>query len=164
MLAACSSTLCACRTISSPSGVTVTSLALRSNSLTSSSSSSFLIATDSVGCDTKHASAARPKCFSRATATMYFSSVSVIDLLCAARRPAEGGLGNRSGLQVFRFSTQPAAHVPFRELRRSVQHERCDRARPFQQRGVGREIGKPQQRCTRLAGAQELAGAADLEV
>eukprot|EP01034_Spumella_vulgaris_P041032 gene41032-50766_t len=52
MLAACSSTLCAWRTISSPSGVTVTSLALRSKSLTSSSSSSFLIATDNVGCET----------------------------------------------------------------------------------------------------------------
>ena len=78
MLAACSSTLWAWRTISSPSGVTVTSLALRSNSLTSSSSSSFLIATDSVGCETKQASAALPKCFSRATATMYLSSVRVM--------------------------------------------------------------------------------------
>jgi hypothetical protein len=52
MAAACSSTLCAWRTMSSPSGVTVTSPALRSKSLTSSSSSSFLMATDSVGCDT----------------------------------------------------------------------------------------------------------------
>jgi len=31
-----------------------------------------------VGWDTKQASAARPKCFPRATATMYLSSVSVI--------------------------------------------------------------------------------------
>jgi hypothetical protein len=52
MLAAWSSTLWACCTICSPSGVTVTSPALRSKSLTSSSSSSFLIATDKVGCDT----------------------------------------------------------------------------------------------------------------
>ena len=44
--------LMAWRTMSSPSGVTVTSPALRSNSFTSSSSSSFLIATESVGCDT----------------------------------------------------------------------------------------------------------------
>ncbi len=64
--------------MSSPSGVTVTSLALRSNSLTSSSSSIFFTATDNVGCDTKQASAALPKCFSRATATMYLSSVSVM--------------------------------------------------------------------------------------
>ena len=56
--------------MASPSGVTLTSLVPRSNSLTSSSSSSFLIATLSVGCDTKQASAARPKCLSRATATM----------------------------------------------------------------------------------------------
>ncbi len=68
--AACSITACAWRTISSPSGVTLTSLAPRSKILTSSSSSSFLMATDSVGCETKQASAARPKCFSRATATM----------------------------------------------------------------------------------------------
>ena len=40
------------QTMSSPSGVTVTSPALRSNSFTSSSSSSFLMATDSVGCET----------------------------------------------------------------------------------------------------------------
>ena len=70
MAAACSITCWAWRTISSPSGVTLTSLAPRSKSLTSSSSSSFLMATLSVGWDTKQASAARPKCFSRATATM----------------------------------------------------------------------------------------------
>src|SRR5580704_4252185 len=59
-------------------GVTLTSLVPRSKICTFSSSSSFLIATDSVGWLTKHASAARPKCRSRATATMYFNSVSVI--------------------------------------------------------------------------------------
>src|SRR6478672_4085431 len=133
MLAACSSTLCAWRTISSPKGVTATSLALRSNSLTSSSSSSFLIATDSVGCDTKQASAARPKCFSRATATMYFSSVSVM------------GEGGRLGLQVFGFSTQPAGDVLGGELRMPVQHERRDLAGPLQQRGVGGQVGETQQ-------------------
>ena len=68
--AACSMTLCAWRTMAVPSGVRLTSLLPRSKILTSSSSSSFLIATDSVGCDTKHASAARPKWRSRATATM----------------------------------------------------------------------------------------------
>jgi len=68
--AALSSVAWAWRTISSPSGVTLTSLPPRSKSLISSSSSSFLIATDSVGCETKQASAARPKCRSRATATM----------------------------------------------------------------------------------------------
>ena len=68
--AACSITDCAWRTICSPSGVTLTSLAPRSKILTSSSSSSFLIATLKVGCETKQASAARPKCFSLATATM----------------------------------------------------------------------------------------------
>src|SRR5262249_32660695 len=76
------------RTISSPSGVTDTSLALRSNSLTSSSSSSFLMATDSVGCETKQASAARPKCFSRATATMYLSSVRVMPHRLSSKRGA----------------------------------------------------------------------------
>jgi hypothetical protein len=84
--AACSSTVWAWRTICSPSGVTAISLALRSKILSSSSSSSFLIATDSVGCDTKQASAALPKCFSRATATMYLSSVSVMTLFCARCR------------------------------------------------------------------------------
>ena len=67
--AAASITACAWRTISSPIGVTLTSLAPRSKMRTSSSSSSFLIETESVGCDTEQASAARPKCFSRATAT-----------------------------------------------------------------------------------------------
>ena len=70
MCAAPSSTRCACSTTRSPTGVTDTSPGPRSNSATPSSSSSFLIATDSVGCDTKHDSAARPKCRSRATATM----------------------------------------------------------------------------------------------
>src|SRR3982751_4384655 len=59
-------------------GVTLTSAVPRSKMRTSSSSSSFLIETESVGCETKQASAARPKCFSRATATTYLSSVSVI--------------------------------------------------------------------------------------
>ena len=58
--------------------VTLTSVVPRSNSLTSSSSSSFLMATESVGCDTKQASAALPKCRSRASATMYLSSVRVM--------------------------------------------------------------------------------------
>ncbi|MNT52395.1 hypothetical protein D3C72_1894190 [compost metagenome] len=74
----CSSTRWACATICSPTDVTDTSEVPRSKICTLSSSSSFLIATDSVGCDTKQASAARPKWRSRATATMYLSSVSVM--------------------------------------------------------------------------------------
>ena len=46
-----------------------------------SSSSSFLTATDSVGWLTKQASAAWPKWRSRATATMYRNSVSVMKAL-----------------------------------------------------------------------------------
>src|SRR6187397_1650213 len=134
MLAACSSTLCACRTISSPSGVTDTSLALRSNSLTSSSSSSFLIATDSVGCETKQASAALPKCFSRATATMYLSSVRVI-------REAVG-----SSLEVFRFSTQPARNMLLGQLLMAVQHQGRELPGPFQKLGIGGQVGESQQR------------------
>src|SRR5207253_5748912 len=141
MAAACSSTLCAWRTISSPSGVTVTSLALRSNSFTSSSSSSFLMATDKVGCDTKHASAALPKCFSRATATMYLSSVSVMGC---------------SGLEELGFSTQPARHVLVGQLRVPVEHHRCERASPFQQRSIRVQVGETQQGCAGLAGAEEL--------
>src|SRR6185369_11282263 len=152
MLAACSSTLWACRTISSPSGVTVTSLALRSNSLTSSSSSSFLIATDSVGWDTKQASAALPKCFSRATATIYLSSVSVMGLV----------LG--SGLEVLGFSTQPAAGVLAGQLGIAIEHQRREFAGPVQQRGIGRQIGETKQRRARLARAQELAGPANGQV
>jgi hypothetical protein len=53
-----------------PAGVTLTSPGPRSNRVTPSSSSSFFTATDSVGCDTKQLSAARPKWRSRATATM----------------------------------------------------------------------------------------------
>jgi len=56
--------------MASPSAVMLTSLLPRSKIFTSSSSSSFLIATDRVGWDTKQASAARPKWRSRATATM----------------------------------------------------------------------------------------------
>ena len=70
MREASSSTRCACSTMRVPPGVTVTSPGPRSNSVTPSSSSSFFTATDSVGCDTKQASAARPKWRSRATATM----------------------------------------------------------------------------------------------
>src|SRR5688572_10584295 len=140
MEAACSSTLCAWRTISSPSGVTETSLALRSNSFTSSSSSSFLMATDSVGCDTKQASAARPKCFSRATATMYLSSVSVT-----------------SGLQVVGFSTQPAGDVLVGQFRVAVEQQGRHAARPFEQLCVGHQIRKTQQGCTRLPRTQEFA-------
>ena len=61
-----------------PMGVTPTSEPPRSNSVTPSSSSSLRMATDKVGWLTKHASAARPKWRSRATATMYFNSVSVM--------------------------------------------------------------------------------------
>src|SRR3569623_3404347 len=148
MFAACSSTLSAWRTISSPSGVTVTSFALRSKSLTSSSSSSFLIATDSVGCDSKQASAALPKCFSRATATMYLSSVRV----------------TRSRFQELGFSTQPARHVAAGQFRGLVEHHRCELARPIEQGRVQIEVGEPQQGRARLAAAEELARAADLEV
>src|SRR4051812_30119466 len=151
MLAACSSTLCAWRTISSPSGVTVTSLALRSNSLTSSSSSSFLIATESVGCETKHASAALPKCFSRATATMYLSSVRVIG-------------ESTSGLEVLGFSSQPAFRVAARQFRMAIEHQRRQFARPLQQVRVGHEVRETQQRRAGLARAQELAGPADFQV
>ena len=70
MALARSITICAWRTITAPSGVSVTSFAPRSKIFTSSSSSSFLIDTLSVGCETKQASAARPKWRSRATATM----------------------------------------------------------------------------------------------
>ena len=79
MVADSSSTRWACSTMRSPTGVTLTSTLPRSKSCTSSSSSSFLMATDRVGWLTKQASAARPKCRSRATATMYFSSVKVIE-------------------------------------------------------------------------------------
>src|SRR3954463_7269626 len=149
MLAACSSTLCACRTISSPSGVTLTSLALRSKSLTSSSSSSFLMATDRVGCETKQASAALPKCFSRATATMYLSSVRVT---------------LRLGLEVLGFSTQPAGRVPLGPFRMLVQHPRRERAGGLQQVRVQREIGEAQQWRAGLPRAQELTRPADLQV
>ena len=57
----CSSTCCACSTMRAPIGVTVISTPPRSKSCTPSSSSSFLIATDSVGWLTRQASAARPK-------------------------------------------------------------------------------------------------------
>src|SRR6478672_3411471 len=135
MLAACSSTLWACRTMSSPSGVTVTSLALRSNSLISSSSSSFLIATDNVGCETKQASAALPKCFSRATATMYLSSVRVT-ALC---------------LEVVGFSTQPPRSVALGVFRMLVQHLRREGPRRLQQLHVQDQVGEAQQWCARLA-------------
>src|SRR6478736_5592202 len=167
MLAACSSTLCACRTISSPSGVTVTSLALRSKSLTSSSSSSFLMATDSVGWDTKQASAALPKWRSRATATMYLSSVRVIACVNYAqalrardagqhrrlssflrRTPARGhplAIGRNSGLQIFRLGAEPAVDMPLRQGRMFRQHVGRQVARPVEQQRVGGEVGKAQQ-------------------
>jgi hypothetical protein len=69
MRAASSSTRCAWAMIFCPAGVTVTSPGPRSKSCRPSSSSSFFTATDSVGCDTKHACAARPKWRSRDTAT-----------------------------------------------------------------------------------------------
>jgi hypothetical protein len=158
MLAACSSTDCAWRTTSSPSGVTVTSLALRSNSLTSSSSSSFLTATDSVGCETKQASAALPKCRSRATATMYLSSVNVMGLLSylsgvrvkdrppwPARTPPL-----RQALSILRNSVfVPNQRATWRRAKRGMavqQHWRGELPGPVQQFRVGRQVGKAQQR------------------
>ena len=70
MRAASSSTRCACSTTCVPVGVTDHLAGAALEQRMPSSSSSFLIATDSVGCETKHDSAARPKCRSRATATM----------------------------------------------------------------------------------------------
>src|SRR5690606_448658 len=93
-----SSTRWACATTRKPMGVTPTSVPPRSNRTTPNSSSSLRMATDKVGWLTKHASAARPKWRSRATATMYLSSVSVIgspDLLIQelTRRCGSTGLG-----------------------------------------------------------------------
>src|SRR6478736_10478239 len=161
MLAACSSTLCACRTMSSPSGVTVTSLALRSNSLTSSSSSSFLMATDRVGCETKQASAALPKCRSRATATMYLSSVRVIACVNYAQHGSPAGI---SGLEVLGSASKPAVDVALRQLRVRLEHARRKLARPLQQTGVGGQVGKAKQRRAGLPRAEKLAGPADLQV
>jgi hypothetical protein len=59
----------ASRTISSPSGVRCTAWLERSNSRTPSARSSLPICAESVGCVTKHAAAARPKCRWSATAT-----------------------------------------------------------------------------------------------
>src|SRR4051794_6965900 len=151
MLAACSRTLCAWRTMSSPSGVTVTSLALRSNSLTSSSSSSFLIATERVGCDTKQDSAALPKCFSLATATMYLSSVSVTEFFF-------------SRLEELGFSTQPTRQVAHRQIGVTLQHDRRQGAGPFEPMRVQGQVGKAKQGRTRLPRPQELARAAYFEV
>src|SRR5437868_5770703 len=150
--------------MSSPSAVTVTSFALRSNSFTSSSSSSFLIATDSVGCETKHASAALPKCFSLATATMYLSSVSVIDSQSVGDRAEDLSPRTFLSLEKLGFSSEPAGRVPAGQFGMAIEHERGQPARPFQQFGVGRKIGETQQRIARLARAQELAGPADFEV
>src|ERR1035437_5075365 len=80
MAAVCSNTRSACATICVPSGVIEISVPPRSKMTTPSSSSSFLMATDKVGCATKQASAAWPKCLWRATATMYLSSVRVISV------------------------------------------------------------------------------------
>src|SRR5205809_1249532 len=121
MPAACSITDCAWRTISSPSGVTLTSLLPRSNSFTSSSSSSFLIATLKVGCETKQASAARPKWRSRATATMYRSSVSVTRVLLFAGGEIQRDAGGHH--------QQPRAHRPA-ELRAVIRTAHIVDARP----------------------------------
>jgi hypothetical protein len=57
----------------SPSAVRPSKLWPRWMRVTPTSRSNFAIDADNAGCDTKHASAARAKCRSRATATKYSS-------------------------------------------------------------------------------------------
>ena len=70
MTSASSKTRCACDTMAAPDSVIKISLLLRSNRETPSSSSNFLMAMDKVGWLTWQRCAARPKCFSCATATI----------------------------------------------------------------------------------------------
>jgi hypothetical protein len=67
--AASSSARRACATTCSPAAVTNTPALPRSKSFTPSSSSSFITEAERLGWLTKQRSAARPKCFSSATAT-----------------------------------------------------------------------------------------------
>src|SRR5512147_40821 len=154
MRPASSSTFCACPTMRSPAGVVVTSLVRRSKICVPSSSSSFLIATDSVGWLTKQASAARPKWRSRATATMYLSSVRVM--------PANRNCASCRKKVVPSFV--PAPHVfaggllILREQRlgglTGLLDESC----------VAPEVREAQQRYAGLACAEELAGSAHHKV
>jgi hypothetical protein len=50
------------------------------------------------------------------------------------------------------------------QFRVFVQHLRGQFARPFEQVRIGGQVGKAQQRIARLARAQKLAGAANLQV
>src|SRR3546814_8007579 len=70
------------------------------------------MATDSVGWLTKQASAARPKCRSRATATMYLSSVRVMAIRTLRGTAAGSGMMERGSCAQEVFA---AAH-PARQM------------------------------------------------
>ena len=53
-----------------------------------------------------------------------------------------------SGFQILRLAPQPSGNVLRCQLRVLIEHQRRQPACPFQQRGIGGEIGKAQQRST----------------
>src|SRR3569623_3464414 len=166
--AVCSSTRSACATICAPIGVIDISLPPRSKITTPSSSSSFLIATDKVGCATKQASAAWPKCFSRATATIYLSSVKVMGVSSHSRknksRWAATAWRRLLYLQEIFARSQPARQMRFHGGGVVVQHGLRRVARLFAQPLVGLQVGAAQHGFAGLARAEEFAGAANIQI
>src|SRR5690606_7525224 len=127
----------------------------RSNKVTPSSSSSLRMATDNVGWLTKQASAARPKCLSRATATMYFNSVNVM---------TDSVYAFRLCLQIVFAPAPPAPQLRSNDIRSNRQQLRRQPMRLFGNFNILIQVRKTQQRQAGLPHAQELSRPPQLKI
>src|SRR5690554_5722527 len=138
-------------------GVMPTSVPPRSNSTTPSSSSSLRMATDKVGWLTKQASAARPKCRSRATATMYLSSVRVISV---SRLWSCAGLAAQVVLSV----AHPALQMRFGMIGIALAQFLQGFLRLLHYQGIGFQVREAQKCLAGLSHAQEFTWPAQGQV
>src|SRR5690606_16187344 len=102
------------------------------------------------------ASAARPKCRSRATATMYLSSVKVMMVSWLKR--------SRSGAQVILPIAHPAIQMRLGMLREFIGQQSDRLLCLFGDARVGFQTGKAKQSLPRLAHAQKLTRPAKVKV
>jgi hypothetical protein len=138
MLSACSSTLCAWRTISSPSGDLV-GVALEQFDL-----QLFLELLDG------HAQGRLRHMTSLGAAAEMFFAGHGHDVFEFGEGHALIVLLWRSSFQIVGFTAQPAQNVALRQRIVPVQHQRRALTRPGQQLNICRQVGKAQQGRARL--------------
>src|SRR5436305_15071071 len=83
---------------------------------------------------------------------------------CRSRGRNDAGRIEPAGVGVVAAPAEPALDVPARRIRRALEEAQRDRARVLDQAGITLEVGEAQERRAGLARAEELAGAADLQV